>query len=671
MTDHVKYFSNSLSVGGLIPNFSEGSIGTSENPFQNIFISDEVKLEESTPGMQMENYDFYKLRAYLKKIQRPNKNTKRILTAYEHGTPLTGFGTMGAYSPGENKVYLVSGESTATEWYYIDCNDNKVVGYNLGSFSFDIKESGAYNGAVYCPANNKIYFIPSRQIKSSTKLHYIDCGDCGVMKSYNKSPQTNLTGTVSVTAGTNAVTGSGTLFTSELVDDQVITILGEDFSVTVINDTSLTLSSNHVVGASAVSTVKDDYVFTSNSPYSSGSYSPKENRIYLLPDFRVEIQHTTWHYIDCDNDILVEYTHGVDLSKIGNTSNQYSGSGAYSPTEDKIYIIPARSAFRNTWMYIDCSSNTPGNAAIVEYNKSPQTNLTGTVSVTAGTNAVTGSGTLFTSELVDGQVITILGEDFSVTVTNDTSLTLSSNHVVGASAVSTVKDDFIIAHNAFAYIGGVYSPTENKIYLSPYDQSLYANWHYIDCLTGNLVEYAHGVDLTKISSSAFAAGQYSPTENKIYLGVTLQAYKEKWAYIDCNDGSVVLFNRAPQFKLTGTVSVTAGTNAVTGVGTFFTSELVNNRLIVIEGEDFKVTVVDDTNLTLSSVHVAGASGVTALTDNLEFSGRPFSGTAYCCSNNTIYLAPYSQRAKSKWYYIKITSAPNCSQDFGSSILVNK
>ena len=44
-----------------------------------------------------------------------------------------------------------------------------------------------------------------------------------------------------------------------------------------------------------------------------------------------------------------------------------------------------------------------------------------------------------------------------------------------------------------AYAGGVYSPTQNRIYLVPHGQSNQTNWHYIDCATGTVtaVSYTH------------------------------------------------------------------------------------------------------------------------------------------------------------------------------------
>ena len=71
-------------------------------------------------------------------------------------------------------------------------------------------------------------------------------------------------------------------------------------------------------------------------------------------------------------------------------------------------------------------------------------------------------------------------------------------------------------------------------------------------------------------------------------------------------------------QLAGTVSVSAGTSTVTGVGTNFTNALVG-KPIKIESELFTVdSVASTTSLTLSGNHIAGASGADAFVDDIFF-----------------------------------------------------
>ncbi|MFC1623920.1 hypothetical protein ACFL28_01185 [Candidatus Omnitrophota bacterium] len=77
------------------------------------------------------------------------------------------------------------------------------------------------------------------------------------------------------------------------------------------------------------------------------------------------------------------------------------------------------------------------------------TALTGLVSVTASTKAVTGSGTAFTTELAEGDAIEIAGEISTINeIANNTNLTLIDDHVGGASGATAYKDpDLFLLQN--------------------------------------------------------------------------------------------------------------------------------------------------------------------------------------------------------------------------------
>jgi len=67
-----------------------------------------------------------------------------------------------------------------------------------------------------------------------------------------------------------------------------------------------------------------------------------------------------------------------------------------------------------------------------------------------------------------------------------------------------------------AYIGGVYSPTQNRIYLVPSIQSNQTNWHYIDCDTGVVVAYAHGVTVVV---NAYGAGIFANSKYNLFSSI--------------------------------------------------------------------------------------------------------------------------------------------------------
>jgi hypothetical protein len=178
------------------------------------------------------------------------------------------------------------------------------------------------------------------------------------------------------------------------------------------------------------------------SAYTGGVYSPTQNRIYMMPT--AQANQINWHYIDCATGAVVAYAHGVTA-----VASAYIG-GVYSPTQNRIYLMPFAQANQTNWHYIDCAT---GN--VVAYSH-------------------------------------------------------------GVTAVAS------------AYHGGVYSPTQNRIYMVPRVQSDQTNWHYIDCATGNVVAYAHGVTAV---ATAYAGGVYSPTQNRIYLMPLVQANQTNWHYI--------------------------------------------------------------------------------------------------------------------------------------------
>lgn len=80
----------------------------------------------------------------------------------------------------------------------------------------------------------------------------------------------------------------------------------------------------------------------------------------------------------------------------------------------------------------------------IPLREEPRLKLTGTVSVAAGTKAVTGDGTRVTTQLkaadangVSLSAVVIAGESLLVdTITNDTTFSLTENHVLGATDVS-------------------------------------------------------------------------------------------------------------------------------------------------------------------------------------------------------------------------------------------
>jgi hypothetical protein len=195
--------------------------------------------------------------------------------------------------------------------------------------------------------------------------------------------------------------------------------------------------------------------------YNGGVYSPTENRIYFIPAFISRL--TAWHYVNCDTGTIVEYTHGYLLDEI--EFNAFRG-GCYSPTENKIYLIPYGIADTSNWYYIDCSGVT------------------------------------------------------------DSNLIVSYTHSLSTLPVNN------------AYEGGVYSPTQNRIYMVPLGQADQLKWHYIDCNNGSVNEYSNTSGITNDSIENYNYGVYSPVDNRIYFCPNNSSGDPVWHYINCDNGTI-------------------------------------------------------------------------------------------------------------------------------------
>lgn len=84
----------------------------------------------------------------------------------------------------------------------------------------------------------------------------------------------------------------------------------------------------------------------------------------------------------------------------------------------------------------------------------------------------------------------------------------------------------------------------------------------------------------------------------------------------------------PTVPLTGVLTITAGTKTVVGLGTAFTTELKQFSPIKIGSEiSIVISITDDTNLTISDVHIAGALNVTAFKEGNLLKLRDSDGVA--------------------------------------------
>jgi hypothetical protein len=266
--------------------------------------------------------------------------------------------------------------------------------------------------------------------------------------------------------------------------------------------------------------------------YNGGVYSPTENRIYLVPNQFANIE-SKWHYIDCSNDNeenVVEYTHGATV-----TDYAYNG-GVYSPTENRIYFIPAFISGSGTWHYVDCNTG-----AIVGYNHAFGATLSENV-FKGGCYSPTENKIYLIPHAESDETKWHYIDCSGVT---DVNLIVEYSHSLGTLPVNN------------AYEGGVYSPTQNRIYMVPLGQADQDNWHYIDCNDGSINEYPNTSGITSDSLENYSYGIYSPVDNNIYFCPNNSYNVSVWHYINCDDGTIGSYTHG-----INTANITNGTGGV-------------------------------------------------------------------------------------------------------------
>ncbi len=135
-------------------------------------------------------------------------------------------------------------------------------------------------------------------------------------------------------------------------------------------------------------------------------------------------------------------------------------------------------------------------------------------------------------------------------------------------------------------------------------------------------------EVLSASSGAFVCLNTSSTGNWTLSGSDIYYAAGKVGVGVIAPTSALDVQGVPATALTGTLTVSAGTATVTGTGTLFTTELSVGQSIIIGSEAYNVlTITDNTNLTLSSNHIAGASGATAYSDSSLLNIKAGSGTS--------------------------------------------
>ncbi len=261
-----------------------------------------------------------------------------LVIAYEHGlttAPVLNAYQGGVYAPTLDRIYFVpwaQADEMGNNWHYIDCEQNGlVVEYNHGLATRPV--NNAYYGGVYTPDLDRIYFVPDSQGYVSTKIwHYIDCAQDGLVVPYNHGLSTRPSQWGPFYGGVYAPTLQRIYFVPHQQSNDP-------------NWHYIDCAQNGLV----VEYFHDLAVMPSNVGYRGAVYVPTLDRIYLVPDWQAEL--STWHYIDCAQDgLVVAYNHQLDNMPL---KSAFFG-GAYAPTLGRVYFSPLAQAtsVNKNWQYI-------------------------------------------------------------------------------------------------------------------------------------------------------------------------------------------------------------------------------------------------------------------------------------------------------------------------------
>ncbi len=220
--------------------------------------------------------------------------------------------------------------------------------------------------------------------------------------------------------------------TTELEVDGTITATGFNGPITS--------STTTVSGGSAAA---PSYTFSGDTD--TGLYSGSADTI--------EVSVNGSNIFDFISDGLVSSTaKGAQVGSVAGTNGaptySFAGdtdTGWYSPADNQLAAsVGGSEAVRITDEgSVGIGVSTPSSMLDVKGNALNA--ISGTVSITAGTSAVVGTGTAFSGELYEGDPISIAGEIHTIdTITDATNLTLTSTHTAGATNVAAYTDGYLL-----------------------------------------------------------------------------------------------------------------------------------------------------------------------------------------------------------------------------------
>jgi hypothetical protein len=343
----------------------------------------------------------------------------------------------------------------------------------------------------------KLYWANSSNNDKDIQLHFSSDGSCSVYRGY-----TALSGVISTLTSSATVTGNGTRFMSEVsIGDYLYDVYGRLLGQVAakFSDTNIDLYTN----ANKQITNKS---YNKKQPNKVQTYSRTESNYSqgrpISTIANPNDQYNDVYIIPCrGNSLLILTSYGLNFCHAFtdlNVPDPPANFGNYDDVNDSstpiitpsgsfsIQISQGKAAFQLAKLYF--LSNWSIKSQTITTESAPPaypTFLTGDISGVNGDATITGTGTLFTSELNVGDRVYIYPDSqqpdgivigFVQTITNDTSFELSADSQYTFTANSFSKDNvttgditFTVGNGAITGTGTLFTTEVN------YDDALYDN----------------------------------------------------------------------------------------------------------------------------------------------------------------------------------------------------
>jgi hypothetical protein len=343
----------------------------------------------------------------------------------------------------------------------------------------------------------KLYWSNTDNNDKDIQLHFSSDGSCKVFRGYIA-----LSGVISTSTSSATVTGNGTKFLTELsVSTLIYDVYGRLLGTVsaIASNTSLTLSANANKQVTNVS-------YNKKQPNNVQTYSRTESNYSqgrpISTVANPNDQFNDVYIIPCrGNTLLIHTSYGLNFAHTFtdlNVPDPPANFGNYEDINDSstpiitpsgsfsIQISQGKASFQLAKLYF--LSNWSIKSQKIKTESAPPaypTFLTGDIAGTLGSATITGTGTLFTTELGIGDKVYInpnsdqpdgLVIGYVSTITNDTSFDLSADSVYTFTAKSFTKDTvktgditFTVGNGAISGTGTLFTSEVNP------DDALYDN----------------------------------------------------------------------------------------------------------------------------------------------------------------------------------------------------